>query len=586
MTLLLADYKDATTAERVLVEFWVTLKVDFECANERRLAELELTAILGQDVSINRGDTIVYPVEQPKVLCDAEYLYVIAGDVNLGKALRRLSYWHSIILKRHDLGHVDAKLRNLLVRETQDYVEILTASTLLERSPYLNFDITKITAKEGYLLTGDTNSLAETRIKVKGAHDRKRNVYLSHDFHKYKAKFFPRMARALINITCPDDKDILLDPFCGSGTANVEATIMGLSSVGTDIDPLSVFISQQKSNLELNSNEDVISALCNIPSVVGDVKAIFKLPKFLLRDRAVHLTGAVAEAIEAEVGEVLSRAQQIKNAHAKSLAQLCISHALATKISLRWMGTGDNRFSVEVSKRSFTANFHSQIKLIFTRLKQYISMRDAGVISNSVTPVFKVADIADLPLPSGSISGIVTSPPYLPASSGRETYLRSRAASLIALGLMSEEEVIARESGLIGSIMAKPDFKAKLPKDVIRLVEWMQPQRARGPKALPTLAYFEKMILALEQMARVLEPGGKVAFVVSRYHSFYELATKVVVEKFDMVKNIVELIEESDGAIPFKFIESINIELGKADFKARPAGQNAYFEAVILLQRL
>lgn len=43
--------------------------------------------------------------------------------------------------------------------------------------------------------------------------------------------------------------DTVLDPFCGSGTLLVEAATLGRHSVGTDVDPLAVMVSQAKTTL-------------------------------------------------------------------------------------------------------------------------------------------------------------------------------------------------------------------------------------------------------------------------------------------------------------------------------------------------
>jgi tRNA G10 N-methylase Trm11 len=72
--------------------------------------------------------------------------------------------------------------------------------------------------------------------------------HLFHGLHVYKAKFFPRMVRTLLNLYAPSPSARVLDPFAGSGTALTEASVMGLPSAGVDIDPLSVLIAQAKTN--------------------------------------------------------------------------------------------------------------------------------------------------------------------------------------------------------------------------------------------------------------------------------------------------------------------------------------------------
>lgn len=54
---------------------------------------------------------------------------------------------------------------------------------------------------------------------------------LTHGLHKYPAKFFPELPRWLIK-RYSKEKNIILDPFAGSGTTNVEALLLRRNSVG------------------------------------------------------------------------------------------------------------------------------------------------------------------------------------------------------------------------------------------------------------------------------------------------------------------------------------------------------------------
>jgi DNA modification methylase len=72
------------------------------------------------------------------------------------------------------------------------------------------------------------------------------NQYLTHWIYPYKGKFHPQMIRALMNIIKIRQNETLLDPFVGSGTAVLEAQILGVNAIGIDISPLCVLISKVK----------------------------------------------------------------------------------------------------------------------------------------------------------------------------------------------------------------------------------------------------------------------------------------------------------------------------------------------------
>ena len=68
---------------------------------------------------------------------------------------------------------------------------------------------------------------------------------VTHYLLRYPAKFHPPVARHLVeNFTQPGA--VVLDPFCGSGTLLVEASLLGRHAFGVDIDPLAVLASSVK----------------------------------------------------------------------------------------------------------------------------------------------------------------------------------------------------------------------------------------------------------------------------------------------------------------------------------------------------
>ena len=75
------------------------------------------------------------------------------------------------------------------------------------------------------------------------------NAYAFHNLYPYKGKFYPRIVRTLINTFGLKKGDLVLDPFNGSGTATHEASLMGIKSVGIDVTPMGVILSELKNNL-------------------------------------------------------------------------------------------------------------------------------------------------------------------------------------------------------------------------------------------------------------------------------------------------------------------------------------------------
>jgi hypothetical protein len=86
----------------------------------------------------------------------------------------------------------------------------------------------------------------------------------THRLFRYPAKFHPPVADALI-AEHSDVGDTIYDPFCGSGTLLVEASVLGRSSIGSDIDPLAVLVASGKTRLyDLDELNHVSSNLLKV----------------------------------------------------------------------------------------------------------------------------------------------------------------------------------------------------------------------------------------------------------------------------------------------------------------------------------
>ena len=71
--------------------------------------------------------------------------------------------------------------------------------------------------------------------------------YLTHGLHEYPARMIPQIARRLI-VRYTKEKDMILDPFCGSGTTLVEARLANRNAIGNDINPFACLLAKVKSS--------------------------------------------------------------------------------------------------------------------------------------------------------------------------------------------------------------------------------------------------------------------------------------------------------------------------------------------------
>ncbi|MDI6760097.1 MAG: DNA methyltransferase, partial [Candidatus Brocadiaceae bacterium] len=108
---------------------------------------------------------------------------------------------------------------------------------------------------------------------------------LTHGLHKYPAKFFPELPRWLIK-RYSRENDLVLDPFSGSGTTNVESLLLRRHSVGIDVDPFSHFLSKVKV-MPLDEKELKYSQKCLLRFIVNYQPSKVResdIPSFPYRD--------------------------------------------------------------------------------------------------------------------------------------------------------------------------------------------------------------------------------------------------------------------------------------------------------------
>ena len=71
---------------------------------------------------------------------------------------------------------------------------------------------------------------------------------LTHGFHAYPARMHPAIARTLVR-ELAGEGDVVIDPFCGSGTVIVESVVAAQRAVGVDLNPLAIRVAEVKCEL-------------------------------------------------------------------------------------------------------------------------------------------------------------------------------------------------------------------------------------------------------------------------------------------------------------------------------------------------
>ena len=443
-------------------------------------------------------------------------------------------------------------------------------------------------------LLGKTNMPYAEKIAADALKARNTSSLLSHDIHYYKAKFFPRMVRALINTgsnivdsTLPK----IIDNFVGSGTTLLEASTLGFESIGVDLDPLSVLISNTKiealnypSKLLEDESERIIGAieassakqgfLFNSQQLSNKLSTKQLFPDWLLKNR--KMTPAVADELSKEVN-LLRLGLEIATPEIYALVQVLVSDAIAHKVRMRLLGTGSGRFSLNFAQTPL-------LKFFSRSLRNYVKVAAIGewlkeaLKINLASAKAIEGDARNLPKKLGNFDLLVTSPPYLPASSGRESYAKARAISLRALGVTNVDSLI---DNAVGGMNGHSVDLSRLSDEEMEAVTWLAQDELRHVKAEPTARYFLDMRQSFNEMYRVLNSGAFVAIVSGKQNTFYKFSTREVL----YVVPTAKLLAEEAQKVGFGVENLIDVQLKKSNRNARPRSLDDYYETIIILRK-
>lgn len=149
--------------------------------------------------------------------------------------LNNVQFIYELALAQLELKSLGAKCELANGLREFELLEIEDDESLRKRLAYFKFVKDKYTDYFQIIQKNQTRSV---------------NQYLTHWIYPYKGKFHPQMIRALLNIIGLEQGETVLDPFIGSGTTAVEAQLLGINCIGTDISPLCVIQSKVKTELD------------------------------------------------------------------------------------------------------------------------------------------------------------------------------------------------------------------------------------------------------------------------------------------------------------------------------------------------
>jgi hypothetical protein len=231
----------------------------------------------------------------------------------------------------------------------------------------------------------------------------------THCYHTYPAMMIPQVARTLLSDYAPEGKlELVFDPYAGSGTTLVESSIIGVRSVGTDLNPLARFMSRVKNthyNIEtVNANySTIITGLMVYNS--ADVRDVdfsrISNHTFWYTEDSLYRLSYLGQLISELSPEV------------QDFFLLCLSETVR-EVSFTRNGEFKRYKMSEKQLEKFRPDvFRTFEKKVQRNIKGLKDFNSAG--SGNLATVYDFNTSKGIPteiLPEGSVDMVVTSPPY------------------------------------------------------------------------------------------------------------------------------------------------------------------------------
>lgn len=383
----------------------------------------------------------------------------------------------------------------------------------------------------------------------------------THMIHSYPAKLLLHIPHYfLCNEILSKADDVVLDPFCGTGTVMLETILSGRNGIGIDINPLACLISKVKTTAlnreKLKATGRNLRNRISSPSSSSKVSVINI--EYWYYPRIIKGLKSISEAVN-----------QIRDENMKNFFLVCFS-ALARKVSL-----ADPRISVPVKfnvkklpkshylriseeKRLKYIKKVDLVELFFnivnTNIERMDNLKSLYNKDNVSAQIFTgnaqlLSDLNNnIKIDDNSIDLIMTSPPY----AGAQKYIRASKLNLGWTGLCEksllnelEKKTIGRESAL--GCFSKNEIKTGIkPADTfLERAQEVNPFRAQIAGL-----YLNEMRLCVEEMHRVLKKGRYLVLVVG--DNF------VCGRQFKISKYLQSIAENFGFKLRLRLIDSIN----------------------------
>ena len=346
------------------------------------------------------------------------------------------------------------------------------------------------------------------------------------NWYPYYAGYTEEFTRGVLKLVGEGGPLTVLDPWNGSGTTTRVAQEMGHNAIGFDLNPVASLVASAKivhpddasnvtglakrlskaERLDVAPDDPLLPWMA--PSVISQYRSI---EARILAELATSTNGVVTRPKDGNVPPLAA------------FMLLALIRAARDSASLRrgtnptWTVPGEGR---RIATRTLGNKWVDRLIDMAADLQSVKIGESSAVRASRIS----LADAREMPLGDSQVDLVVTSPPYCT----RIDYVVNSSFELAALGLSAESpEYLALRRASMGTPLARKGFVPEIPTHwPLGLSILLNGIRSHKSKASNSYyyktfhQYFSDAEMSLQELHRVMRPGGLAIFVVQT--SYYK----------------------------------------------------------------
>lgn len=261
----------------------------------------------------------------------------------------------------------------------------------------------------------------------------------THFIHSYPAKLLQQIPYFFLNNTIfSKENDIVVDPFCGTGTVLLEASVANRNAIGVDVNPLAALIAKTKtSKVDVFQLKKELENIQTLFKIYSSSKKLYRIPKISNID---HWYSKKNIRKLSQIKDIIN---QIDDTNIKEfylvIFSICCKKfsycdpriSVPVKINKDKFSEGHSLREAAIKNLKFIDKseifefFIEQAKKNITRLTEY---QNCSMINSNEVTVYNndIKHLTKKYIKKNTVQLILTSPPYVSA----QKYIRASSLSL------------------------------------------------------------------------------------------------------------------------------------------------------------